>query len=236
MVMPFHLDSTSLLLRKSQVCPQMNQSMFGPPWALLPPEQQLLMLQSNLHGGAPAQLPLPITFPSLYTFSPTSAMQDAARCQVLRLMLAQGRDTVRNLQYQDLVRQQHEAHKRTSSANILAAIRRDEELYERTRPPAVSAPVVARPEEAYEHPAKKAKSDASVARRESPNPGTGRVGKAKDDSSVVKENKKNDTKWLETLKKLKEYKDLHGDCIVPRGYNQDTRLASWVAEQRYVQI
>ena len=45
---------------------------------------------------------------------------------------------------------------------------------------------------------------------------------------------KKDTKWLSSLEKLKEYKKVHGDCIVPRGFAQDPRLASWVAEQRYV--
>jgi hypothetical protein len=44
--------------------------------------------------------------------------------------------------------------------------------------------------------------------------------------------KKNDTKWLASLEKLREYKRLNGDCIVLRGYLQNPRLASWVAEQR----
>lgn len=46
--------------------------------------------------------------------------------------------------------------------------------------------------------------------------------------------KKKDTKWLNTLEELKEYKEEHGDCIVPRGYSHNPRLASWVAEQRFV--
>lgn len=45
--------------------------------------------------------------------------------------------------------------------------------------------------------------------------------------------KKKDTKWLATLEQLKDYKKVHGDCIVPRGYSHNPRLASWVAEQRY---
>lgn len=66
-----------------------------------------------------------------------------------------------------------------------------------------------------------------------------------DDSSQSKENRsssfkkakansaKKDAKWLASLDKLKQYKGAHGDCIVPRGYASDPRLASWVAEQRY---
>lgn len=41
-----------------------------------------------------------------------------------------------------------------------------------------------------------------------------------------------DVKWLYTLEDLKIYKRENGDCIVPRGYSQNPRLASWVAEQR----
>lgn len=44
--------------------------------------------------------------------------------------------------------------------------------------------------------------------------------------------KKQDTKWLASYEELKQYKDEYGDCIVPRGYPLNPRLASWVAEQR----
>lgn len=44
--------------------------------------------------------------------------------------------------------------------------------------------------------------------------------------------KKQDTKWLASYDELKQYKAEHGDCIVPRGYPLNPRLASWVAEQR----
>jgi hypothetical protein len=47
-----------------------------------------------------------------------------------------------------------------------------------------------------------------------------------------RKSKKKDTKWLVTLEELKKYRQAHGDCIVPRGYALNTRLASWVAEQR----
>jgi hypothetical protein len=43
---------------------------------------------------------------------------------------------------------------------------------------------------------------------------------------------KKDTKWLISLAQLVEYKKEFGDCIVPRGYAPNPRLASWVAEQR----
>ena len=43
---------------------------------------------------------------------------------------------------------------------------------------------------------------------------------------------KKDTKWLLMLEELKDYKSKYGNCIVPRGYAPNPRLASWVAEQR----
>jgi hypothetical protein len=51
-------------------------------------------------------------------------------------------------------------------------------------------------------------------------------------SPQKRKSKKKDTKWLVTLEELKKYKQVHGDCIVPRGYALNPRLASWVAEQR----
>ena len=56
-----------------------------------------------------------------------------------------------------------------------------------------------------------------------------------DETSVSpqkRKSKKKDTKWLVTLGELKNYREAHGDCIVPRGYALNPRLASWVAEQR----
>ena len=43
---------------------------------------------------------------------------------------------------------------------------------------------------------------------------------------------KQDTKWLQSYNELKEYKEDYGDCIVPRGFALNPKLASWVAEQR----
>ena len=51
------------------------------------------------------------------------------------------------------------------------------------------------------------------------------------ESTVLKAGKKN-SKWMTTFEELKKYKEIHGDCIVPRGYALNPRLASWVAEQR----
>lgn len=56
-----------------------------------------------------------------------------------------------------------------------------------------------------------------------------------DDSASKKETKK-DVRWLATYEELKAYHKRFGDCIVPRGYSVNTRLASWVAEQRYACI
>lgn len=41
--------------------------------------------------------------------------------------------------------------------------------------------------------------------------------------------KKKDAKWLATLEELKEYKKEYGNCVVPRGYVENPRLASWVS-------
>jgi hypothetical protein len=51
-------------------------------------------------------------------------------------------------------------------------------------------------------------------------------------SLARKPKKKQDTKWLALYRELKEYKAEYGDCIVPRGFPLNTKLASWVAEQR----
>lgn len=39
-------------------------------------------------------------------------------------------------------------------------------------------------------------------------------------------------KWMQSYDLLKEYKDEYGDCLVPRGYPENPKLGSWVAEQR----
>ena len=41
-----------------------------------------------------------------------------------------------------------------------------------------------------------------------------------------------DKKWEDMFAKLKEYRQLHGDCLVPRGYKEDPALGIWVNTQR----
>ena len=41
-----------------------------------------------------------------------------------------------------------------------------------------------------------------------------------------------DPQWIRMYKRMKEYREEHGDCIVPRGYPPSPSLSSWVAEQR----
>lgn len=50
--------------------------------------------------------------------------------------------------------------------------------------------------------------------------------------SAAKRAKHKDVRWLSNLEQLKEYKKNHGDCVVPRGFSANPKLASWVAEQR----
>lgn len=47
-------------------------------------------------------------------------------------------------------------------------------------------------------------------------------------NDVWKKPSKNVAKWQVMLESLKKYKDKHGHCIVPRGY-EDMKLASWVS-------
>jgi len=49
---------------------------------------------------------------------------------------------------------------------------------------------------------------------------------------TLKAPRRNDDRWVASLFELKKYKDEYGDCIVLRGYPDNPRLASWVAEQR----
>ena len=43
---------------------------------------------------------------------------------------------------------------------------------------------------------------------------------------------RNDEQWVNNFHTLKQYKHENGDCLVPRGFDENPALASWVAEQR----
>lgn len=67
-------------------------------------------------------------------------------------------------------------------------------------------------------------------------PPSKRTKKATDDANKPKVAKKvaakRNNKWLASYEQLVAYKEKYGNCIVPRGYTPNSRLASWVAEQR----
>ena len=74
---------------------------------------------------------------------------------------------------------------------------------------------------------------ATVSRSSSPSPHDSSSSLRSEASEGSKKTlRKKDGKWLSSLEQLKEYQKKHGDCIVPRGYAENPRLASWVAEQR----
>ena len=91
------------------------------------------------------------------------------------------------------------------------------------------------PEETAAQEAKQVESAASLVKQEprvnKPKKKAPKKPKSDSDSTQTAEPKK-DTKWLLMLEELKDYKADHGNCIVPRGYSPNPRLASWVAEQR----
>ena len=41
-----------------------------------------------------------------------------------------------------------------------------------------------------------------------------------------------DARWEDRLRRLRRYKLLHGNCLVPQSYEEDSDLAKWVANQR----
>jgi Helicase associated domain len=50
-------------------------------------------------------------------------------------------------------------------------------------------------------------------------------------TTASKRNKK-DQSWMKSYEELRSYKEIHGDCLVPRSHPQNQKLGSWVAEQR----
>jgi Helicase associated domain len=49
---------------------------------------------------------------------------------------------------------------------------------------------------------------------------------------ATERSKKQDEDWNARLEQLREYKDAHGDCLVPHGYKVDPSFAEWVHRQR----
>lgn len=46
----------------------------------------------------------------------------------------------------------------------------------------------------------------------------------------------NDQQWEEMYQRLARYKEEHGDCLVPRKYERDPKLSTWVETQRVRRI
>ena len=51
-------------------------------------------------------------------------------------------------------------------------------------------------------------------------------------ASKHKNHEKNEMKWKDMFRKLKEFQEKHGHCNVPYNYDQDLSLALWVTTQR----
>jgi Helicase associated domain len=47
-------------------------------------------------------------------------------------------------------------------------------------------------------------------------------------SAKTSEGPKLDSRWLSSLDELKQFKQANGHTIVPRGYSENPKLASWV--------
>ena len=54
------------------------------------------------------------------------------------------------------------------------------------------------------------------------------------DSSDKGSFKKDDEAWMQMFEQLMGYKEQHGDCLVPKRYEDNPKLANWVNTQRKV--
>ena len=52
------------------------------------------------------------------------------------------------------------------------------------------------------------------------------------DASDKSGKKRDDEGWMRMLKQLMEYKEEHGNCLVPNRYDDNLKLGRWVAAQR----
>ena len=176
------------------------------PTMSLPPFQQPLLSTLNISGG-----------------------REAERYQIMRsLMAARERELVLLQQYKNLRFQQGNFNgspfnqqpcvNPQSDLDALKLVRKREEMH------------LGPEEETQERPFKKTKHGNEKDEYKKPKAST-KPRKNKKPKESTKP-RKMDIKWLETLEQLKEYRTMHGNCIVPRGYSENPRLASWVAEQR----
>lgn len=58
------------------------------------------------------------------------------------------------------------------------------------------------------------------------------VGRSRSESSRQGAGRLNDQQWEEMYQRLVRYKEEHGDCLVPRKYERDAKLSTWVETQR----
>lgn len=85
---------------------------------------------------------------------------------------------------------------------------------------------------ASQRPAKKARKSGTSSAKGSAATSLSAIANATPVGAAGTTTKPKDLKWLGMLGLLREYKAENGDCIVPRGYGPNPKLASWVAEQR----
>jgi len=71
-------------------------------------------------------------------------------------------------------------------------------------------------------------------RKSRSNTGKRKQDQGASDSHDNKKQRRNDVQWNEMYQRLIQYKNEHGDCIVPKGYPSDPKLACWIETQRHL--
>lgn len=225
-----------LPVSKNRIISQQDHTMPHPgldlPGALglLSREQQLLALQrSRQHRATQSVSPVANIHqhqslqPLLsHNISPADVVGEAARSQLIRLLVLRDQEDALKRQYRELILQQVRLTAAAPTANKLCTSVHTTNVLRQS--------LMVSPTENLE-----SSSDNEGADLPEPPMKKFRLAqkpkkKRKDDDEGKP--KKKDAKWLATLEKLKEYKKVHGNCVVPRGFSPDPRLASWVAEQR----